>query len=65
MIEVLIQFLITILVIGLLYWLITALPIPPPFKQIATVVVIIICIIWVLYMLLPLTAGGPHFHISR
>jgi hypothetical protein len=44
----LISLLIMCLVLGLLYYLIQMLPLPPPFKQIALVVIIIIAIIWLL-----------------
>lgn len=36
------------IVLGLLYYLVTLLPLPPPFKTIALVVVILIAIIWVM-----------------
>ncbi len=48
----LISLLIAIIVMGLMYWLITMLPLPQPFKQIATVILILICIVWLL--------GGYH-----
>jgi hypothetical protein len=42
----LISLLITILVLGLIYWVITAvLPIPAPFKTAALIIFAIICII--------------------
>jgi hypothetical protein len=61
----LISLLVAVLVLGLIYWLITLLPIPDPFKKIVLVVFIIICIIWVLNMFGMLGSGpwygpGPH-----
>jgi hypothetical protein len=44
----LIQLLVAVIVIGLIYWLLTLLPIPQPFKNIVTVIVVIICILWLL-----------------
>ena len=44
----LIDLLVMIIVIGLLYWLVTLLPLPEPFKTLALVVVIIFCILWIL-----------------
>lgn len=44
----LISLLITIIVLGLLYYCVTLLPLPPPFKQIATVIFIVIAIVWLL-----------------
>ena len=40
--------LIDVLVLGLVLWLINALPIPSPFKEIAYVIFVVIVIIWVL-----------------
>lgn len=42
----LISLLITIIILGLLYWAVTLLPLPEPFRQIALVVFIIIAIVW-------------------
>lgn len=44
----LISILILCLVLGLLYYLVQMLPLPPPFKQVALVVIIVIAIIWLL-----------------
>jgi len=44
----LIQLLIIVIVLGLLYWLVTLLPLPAPFKNIALVIVILIAIVWLL-----------------
>lgn len=46
----LISLLVAVLVLGLIYWLITLLPIPDPFKKIVLVIFIIICIIMLLNM---------------
>lgn len=48
--------LITILIVGLIYYLITLLPLPAPFKTVALVVFILILII----MLLGWIPGGPY-----
>jgi hypothetical protein len=44
----LIELLVAVIVMGLLYWLVTLLPIPQPFKNIAIVIIVVICIIWLL-----------------
>ena len=44
----LIQLLVVIIVLGLLYWLVTLLPLPAPFKPIALAVVVLIAIVWLL-----------------
>ena len=53
----LIGLLIFIVVLGLLYWCVTLLPLPEPFKKIALVVVILICIIWLASQLGAFGAG--------
>ncbi|CAJ2878065.1 Uncharacterised protein [Burkholderia pseudomallei] len=45
MIGVLIQILIAIIVLGLLYYLVTLIPLPPPAALIARIVFILICIL--------------------
>lgn len=47
----LISLLVVIVVLGLIYWLITMLPLPAPFKTIAIVIFIIICILVLLSMI--------------
>jgi heme A synthase len=48
MINLLITIIIFAIVAGLLYWLITLLPIPEPFKTIITVCSILVCVLLVL-----------------
>ena len=43
--------LIVIIVLGLIYWLLTLLPLPAPFKTVALVIFIIICILVLLGMI--------------
>lgn len=40
--------LVVIIVIGLIIWLVQLLPIAQPFKNIALVIAVLICIIWLL-----------------
>jgi hypothetical protein len=44
----LISLLVAVIVIGLLYYCVTLLPLPEPFKKIATVIFILIVIVWLL-----------------
>jgi hypothetical protein len=44
----LITLLIAVIVAGLIYWLLTMLPIPQPFKNVVMIIFIVICIIWLL-----------------
>jgi hypothetical protein len=54
--------LIAVIVMGLIFWLVTWLPIPQPFKTVATVIVVVICIIWLLSFT---SFGGSYFHHAR
>ena len=56
----LISLLVFALVAGLIYWLLTLLPIPDPFKRVVLVVFIIICIIYLLAYFVPLPWPSPH-----
>jgi hypothetical protein len=50
---------ITLLVVGFLCWLISVLPfIAPPFKQIVQGVILFVALIWLLYTLYDVFAGG-------
>jgi len=51
-INILVTLLIFVLVIGAVYYLITLLPIPEPFKSIAVAIVILIFVVWLLSILL-------------
>jgi hypothetical protein len=44
----LVQLFVMVLVMGLLYWLVSMLPVPEPFKTILVCIVILACIIWLL-----------------
>lgn len=52
-----ISLLIAVLILGVIAWIITILPVPQPFKTIAFVVLGLILIIWLLQMM----PSGPHF----
>jgi len=41
---------ITLIVAGLVYWLITLLPLPSPFPEIIKVIVILVLIVWILQL---------------
>jgi hypothetical protein len=46
--EGLISIIVVLVVLGLVYWLITLLPIPEPFRTIIFVVIVIAMIFWLL-----------------
>jgi hypothetical protein len=59
MLEVLVQFVVLIIVLGLLYWVLTLLPLPEPLKQIVIVVAIIIFVLWLTSVLLGYAPAPP------
>jgi hypothetical protein len=57
----LVGILIALVILGLIYWLITMLPLPAPFKQIAMVIMIIIAILWLASMV----GGGDWLNFGH
>lgn len=60
MLSLLVTILIMCLVFGLIWWIITLIPLPAPFAQVARVVIAVIFLIWVIYLLLPMAGGFGH-----
>ena len=56
---------VTVIILGLLFWLVSMLPIPEPFKQIVTVIIIVICILYVLSLLFGMAPAFPVFRGGR
>lgn len=54
--------LVMVIVLGLIYWILSLLPIPEPFKQIVLVVFCIICLVYLLGMLF---GAAPMFPAIR
>lgn len=50
-----------VIVLGLIYWVVTLLPLPEPFKQIAVVVIVIICLLYLISMLAGYAGPFPVF----
>jgi hypothetical protein len=65
MIELLITVLIGLLIIGLLWWVVTMLPLPQPFAQIAQVVIVVLAVIWLIYVLMGVAGMGPGLSLRR
>lgn len=57
MIPFLIQFLIALIIFGLIYWIVGMIPLPDPFKKIAMVVLVVVFCIWLIYVLLGFLGG--------
>jgi hypothetical protein len=63
-ISLMIYILILLIVLALVWWIIGQLPLPDPVKRIATVVLVVIFAIAMIYLLLPLAqGGGPHLNL--
>lgn len=56
----LISIIVTLIVFGLLYYLVTLIPLPSPFPEIIRVVVIIVLVLWLAGLLLghPIMGNG-------
>lgn len=57
----LVDFLVAIIIFGLLYWIVGMIPIPDPFKRIAMVVIVVVFCIWLIYFLFGLAGAGFGF----
>jgi hypothetical protein len=58
----LVGLLVFIIIMGLLYWVVTLIPLPAPFKTIALVVLLLICIVY-LASAFGLFASGPILRV--
>ena len=54
--------LVMVIILGLIYWILTILPIPQPFKNVA---IVIFCVICLLYLLSLLFGAAPPFPVFR
>lgn len=59
MIDLLIYVLVLLIVMGLAWWILTMIPLPPPLAQVAQVVIVVICAIILIYVLLGAVHGPP------
>jgi hypothetical protein len=58
---ILFSILIMVIVLGLIYWIVTMLPLPEPFKQIAIVIVVVMCLIYLISLLTGYAGPFPVF----
>ena len=59
----LIEILIGAIVLGLIFWILSLIPLPDPFSRIVRVVLVVIVAIWLIYILAGLIPGpfyGPR-----
>jgi hypothetical protein len=60
MLSILITILVACIIFGLIWWILSIIPLPPPFGQVARVVLAVIFCIWLIYLLLPMAGGLGH-----
>ncbi len=69
MIPALIQLVVTLLVVGVIWWAVTAIlgliPLPAPIAQVVNIILILILALIVIYALMGLVGGAAHFPILR
>jgi hypothetical protein len=58
MLELLITLVIGLVVIGLLWYILSVIPLPEPFARVAQVVVIVLAFLWLIYVLMGMMPGG-------
>lgn len=58
MLSILITILVMCIIFGLIWWIISVIPLPAPFARVAQVVCVVIFCIWLIYLLLPLAGHG-------
>lgn len=60
MLELLITLLIVLIIIGLCWWVLSQIPLPPPIAQIAQVIFVVICAVVLIYFLLSFVGSVPR-----
>lgn len=63
----LIQIVVALVIVGLLLWVVTQIPMDPAIARIIRVVVIVFVVIWLLYLLVGMFGGAlpPAFPLRR
>jgi hypothetical protein len=56
MLSLLVSLLIACLIFGLIWWVVTLIPLPPPFANIVRAVIAIILVIWMISLLIPFSS---------
>jgi hypothetical protein len=59
MLVTLVYLLVILIVLGLGWWVLQQIPLPPPIQQIALVVWVVVCAIVLIVFLLNLVGSGP------
>ena len=65
MLSLLIWVLVFALVLAVIFWVVSLIPLPPPWVNVLRAVVAIIALIWLLMWLVPALGGPPAHPILR
>jgi multisubunit Na+/H+ antiporter MnhE subunit len=65
MLELLLSLVIFALILGVLWWIVSILPLPEPFPRILQVVIVVIAVIYLIYFLMGLIGSGPRLPVLR
>ena len=65
MLSLLVTVLVMCIIFGLIWWILSLIPLPAPFGQVARVVVACIFAIWLIYLLLGMTGVGLGHPLIR
>ena len=63
MAAILVNLLLTLIILGIIYWLVTFIPLPSPFPQIVQGLFIILAIVVILSALGVIPGGGLHLRL--
>jgi hypothetical protein len=63
LLTLLIYFLVLLLVFGLIWWVLTQIPLPPPIGKMAQVVVVVIFALILIFLLLSVIGVGPNVQL--
>jgi hypothetical protein len=58
MLELMLTLVIGLIIIGLLWYVVSVLPLPEPFGRVAQVVIIVLAFLWLIYVLMGMMPGG-------
>lgn len=58
LLSMFVYLIVLLLVVGLVYWIITQIPLPEPIKRIAIIIVVVVAAIVLIMFLLNLVGGG-------
>lgn len=63
MLELMLTLVIGLIIISLLYWIVTQLPLPDPLGRILPMVIIVLGVVWLIYVLMGLMGSGGSLRL--